>query len=89
MTSSQNVVIELQNMGIDIDINPTKLKAGHGEGVCLVLLKLTQAGLARRFQYQTPTIRDEGAGGEDDADDTYGLDDDDICRFSRYHMQCF
>ena len=51
MTSSQNVVIELQNMGIEIDINPTKLKAGHGEGVCFVLLKLTQAGLARRFQY--------------------------------------
>ena len=69
MTSSQNVVIELQNMGIEIDINPNKLKAGHGEGVCLVLLKLTGAALARRFQYQTPTIRDEGAGGDDDADD--------------------
>ena len=41
MSSSQNVVVELQNMGIEIDVNPNKLKAGYGEGVCLVLLKLT------------------------------------------------
>ena len=51
MTASQNVVIELQNLGIQVDVNPNKLKSGHGEGVTLVLLKLTEAALARRFQY--------------------------------------
>ena len=49
MSASQNVIIELQNLGLDIDVNPNKLKPGYGEGVCLVLLKLTEAGLARRF----------------------------------------
>ena len=49
MTASQNVIAELQNLGIEIDVSPNKLKSGHGEGVTLVLLKLTEAGLARRF----------------------------------------
>ena len=49
MTASQNVIIELQNLGINLDVNPNKLKTGYGEGVCLVLLKLTEAGLARLF----------------------------------------
>ena len=49
MTASQNVIIELQNLGINLDVNPNKLKTGYGEGVCLVLLKLTEAGLTRLF----------------------------------------
>ena len=69
MTASQNVIIELQNLGLEIDVNPNKLKAGYGEGVCLVLLKLTEAGLAKRFQFKQPVIRDEGQGGDDEADD--------------------
>lgn len=56
-------------MGLEIDVNPNKLKAGYGEGVCLVLLKLTEAGLAKRFQFRQPVIRDEGQGGDDEADD--------------------
>ena len=69
MTASQNVIIELQNLGLEIDVNPNKLKSGYGEGVCLVLLKLTEAGLARRFQFNRPIIREENKGGADDADD--------------------
>jgi len=69
MTASQNVIIELQNLGLEIDVNPNKLKAGYGEGVCIVLLKLTEAGLAKRFQFRQPVIRDEGMGGDDEADD--------------------
>ena len=45
MTASQNVIMALQNLGVDIDVNPNKLKVGYGEGVCMVLLKLTEAGL--------------------------------------------
>ena len=54
---------------MEIDVNPNKLKSGYGEGVCLVLLKLTEAGLARRFQFNRPVIREENKGMEDDADD--------------------
>lgn len=69
MTASQNVIAELQNLGIEIDVSPNKLKSGHGEGVTLVLLKLTEAGLARRFSFKKPVIREEGQGGDDEADD--------------------
>lgn len=41
MTASQNVILELKNLGIELDMPPNKLKAGHGDGVCEVLLKLT------------------------------------------------
>jgi len=69
MTASQNVIAELQNLGIEIDVSPNKLKSGHGEGVTLVLLKLTEAGLARRFSFKKPVIREEGQGADDEADD--------------------
>jgi hypothetical protein len=49
VTASQNVIIELQKLNINLDVNPNKLKTGYGEGVCMVLLKLTEAGLARLF----------------------------------------
>jgi len=40
MTASQNVVLELKKLGIELDMPPNKLKAGFGDGVCLVLTKL-------------------------------------------------
>ena len=30
---------------------------------------MTEAGLARRFQFKQPVIRDDGQGGDDEADD--------------------
>lgn len=62
------MIIELQNLGIEIDVNPNKLKSGYGEGVCTVLLKLTEAGLARRFKFKQPVIREESQAAEDDAE---------------------
>ena len=69
MTASQNVLIELQNLGIAVEVNPNKLKSGYGEGVTLVLLKLTEASLTRRFQFKKPVIREEGQGADDDAEE--------------------
>lgn len=40
MTASQNVVLELKKLGVELDMPPNKLKAGFGDGVCLVLTKL-------------------------------------------------
>jgi hypothetical protein len=34
MTASQNVMIELKNLGLNLDIAPNKLKTGYGEEVC-------------------------------------------------------
>ena len=33
-TTSQNILLELQKLGIEMDIAPTKIKAGYGDGVC-------------------------------------------------------
>lgn len=40
MTASQNIILELQKLGIDLDMPPNKLKSGFGEGVCTVLMAL-------------------------------------------------
>ena len=34
MTASQNVILELKKLGIELDMPPNKLKAGFGSGVC-------------------------------------------------------
>ncbi len=39
-TASQNMVLELKKMGIELDMPASKLKAGHGEGVCAVITRL-------------------------------------------------
>ena len=70
MTASQNVVLELKKLGIELDMPPNKLKAGFGDGVCLVLTKLCQISLQNRFKFKKPNIRDDGGGfGDDDGDD--------------------
>lgn len=38
MTASQNVILELKKLGIELDMPPNKLKSGYGEGVCSVLI---------------------------------------------------
>lgn len=70
MTASQNVVLELKKLGIELDMPPNKLKQGYGEGVCLVITKLCQISLQNRFKFKKPNIRDDGGGfGEDDGDE--------------------
>jgi len=45
MTASQNIILELKKLGIELDMSPNKLKAGCGDGVCTVLISLTQISL--------------------------------------------
>jgi len=40
MTASQNIILELKKLGIELDMSPNKLKNGFGDGVCIVLLSL-------------------------------------------------
>lgn len=48
---------------------PTKLKSGHGEGVCSVLTKLGEISLKNKFKFKKPVIKDDGAAVEDEGDD--------------------
>ena len=45
VTASQNVVLEMKKLGIELDMPPNKLKQGFGDGVCIVLTKLCQISL--------------------------------------------
>ena len=72
MTASQNIVVEIKNLGINMDVSPNKLKAGYGEEVCQVLLKLTQISLKNKFKFRKCVIKEEGLGGDEDAEDLNG-----------------
>ena len=63
------LVLELKKLGIELDMPPTKLKTGHGDGVCAVLTKLGQISLTNKFKFKKPVIKDEGAAADDDGDD--------------------
>jgi len=54
MTASQNVLVELQKLGLDLDLSPNKLKSGYGDGVCTVLQALTQTSLQSKFRFKKP-----------------------------------
>jgi intraflagellar transport protein 57 len=71
-TASQNVVIECKKLGLDLSMSPNKLKNGHGEEVCVVLMSLCQLALKNKFRFKKPVIRDEGAGLDDEADELNG-----------------
>ena len=69
MTASQNVILELKKLGIEVDMPPNKLKTGHGDGVCALLLKLCSVSLQNKFKFKKPVIKDEGGAMEDEGDD--------------------
>lgn len=48
---------------------PNKLKTGYGDGVCAVLLKLCSVSLQNKFKFKKPTIKEDGAGLDDEGDD--------------------
>jgi hypothetical protein len=72
------MVLELKKMGIELDMPASKLKAGHGDGVCALLIKLCQVSLAAKFKFKKPVIKDDaGRGGADEeGDDDMGEDMD-------------
>ncbi len=73
MTASQNIILELQRLGIDLDMPANKLKTGFGEGVCTVLTALCNMSIQNKFRYKKPSLnsaKDEPGGfGDDDADE--------------------
>jgi len=69
MTASQNVILELKKLGIELDMSPNKLKNGYGEGVCVVLASLTQISIQNKFKFRKPVIKEDGKGFGDGGDD--------------------
>jgi estrogen-related receptor beta like 1 len=70
MTASQNVILELKKLGIQLDMPPNKLKSGNGDGVCSVLHALCEISVKNKVRFKQPTINDDGAGfGDEDGDD--------------------
>lgn len=74
MTASQNVVLELKKLGIELPMSPNKLKNGHGEEVCLVLKALTDLSIKNKFRFKQPVIRDDANGLDEEADEMDGDD---------------
>ena len=58
MTASQNIILELQKLDIDLDMPPNKLKTGFGEGVCTVLVALCQMSLQNKFKFKKHMMKE-------------------------------
>ena len=69
MTASQNVILELKKLNIELDMPSSKLKSGYGEGVVQVLHILSKITIDGKFRFKKPVIKDEGQGFDDDADE--------------------
>ena len=60
ITSSQNVMLEMKKLGLELDFAPSKLKTGYGEAVCIVLNSLlTQTLSAVNKKFKKPVIQEE------------------------------
>lgn len=49
-TTSQTILLEMKNVGIDANVPPNKLRTGYGEYVCIVLSRLINKALERKKQ---------------------------------------
>lgn len=59
LTTSQNILLEMKNLGINLDVPPNKLRQGYGEYVCLVLINLINKALEKkRPKYRKTKIED-------------------------------
>lgn len=67
ITISQNIILEMKNLGIDVNIPPNKLRHGYGEYVCLALSKLVNKALEKK-KNAFKKIKDDNKKKENDVD---------------------
>ena len=68
---------ELKRLGLDLNVAPTKLKQGYGEGPCQVLIALGRNALkVKRFAYRRPQF--EAEGGEMEGEVVDGEEESDV-----------
>ena len=54
------MMLALKNMGFDLDFPAAKLKIGHGDAVCAVIMFLADKSLeARGFSFRRPLYIEE------------------------------
>lgn len=75
MTASQNILLELKKLGIELDMSPNKLKNGFGEGVCVVLISLCQISVQNKVKFKKANIGEDARGFADDGEDEFGGDE--------------
>lgn len=59
-------------MGIELDMAPHKLKAGSGDGCCLVIHRLCELSIQAKFRFKKPVIKDDGGGLEEEGEEMGG-----------------
>jgi estrogen-related receptor beta like 1 len=52
---------------------PSKIKSGHGDGVCQVLLRLTMVSMQNKFRFKKPKIKPE-VDMDEEGDDNDSMD---------------
>lgn len=62
-------VLELKKLGIELDMPPNKLKAGHGDGVCAVLAKLCDVSIKNKFKFRKPVIKEDSTQMEEEGEE--------------------
>lgn len=67
ITISQNIIMEMKNLGIEVNIPPNKLRHGYGEYVCLVISKLVNKVLEKK-KNAFRKIKDESKKKDNDVD---------------------
>lgn len=68
-TKITNMLAVLKDLGVNLSIVPAKLKSGHGESVCLVLVSLLREVLKRTgFEWGQPIYPDEELADDAEVD---------------------
>ena len=72
-TVSNNIIVELTKLGVELAYPPTKIRAGFGEAPCMIILALAKKALqAKRFKFGRPLfpkeqeIQGEVIGGDEE-----------------------
>lgn len=84
-TVSNNIIVELTKLGINLDFPPQKIRAGVGEVPCLILLTLAKRALqSKKVKFSKPIfpkeqeIQGEVIGGEEDELDDNIIEEDEF-----------
>lgn len=76
-STSQNILLEMKNLGIDSNIPPNKLLQGYGEYVCIVLIRLINKALEKK-KLSFKKVKEEGKKTQVEETNIIELEDEDL-----------
>ena len=84
-TVSNNIIVELTKLGIELDYAPQKIRAGFGEAPAMIILALGRRALqTKKIRFGKPIfpkeqeIQGEVIGGEDEDMEENGIEEEDF-----------